>query len=112
MRGLVVIAVFTTALMTACDPAGLRRVRLQLLQAPNNNSNSTIVVNQQDLQEALQLLDTIVVPLGFTVTEVPGTPPKFTAVAPVKLDPVMVTTVPPPFGPVLGEIPVTAGGPL
>ena len=39
-------------------------------------------------------------------------PPKFTAVAPEKLDPVMVTLVPPALGPVLGEVPVTAGGPL
>ena len=37
-------------------------------------------------------------------------PPKLTAVAPVKLVPVMVTTVPPAVGPLLGLTPVTVGG--
>ena len=37
-------------------------------------------------------------------------PPKLTAVAPVKLVPVMVTTVPPAVGPLLGLTPVTLGG--
>jgi hypothetical protein len=36
--------------------------------------------------------------------------PKCTAVAPVKPVPVIVTEVPPAGGPVLGAIPVTAGG--
>ena len=35
--------------------------------------------------------------------------PNFTAVAPVKLVPVIVTLVPPAKGPELGEIPVTVG---
>ena len=35
--------------------------------------------------------------------------PKFTAVASVKPDPVMVTTVPPVIGPDFGEMPVTFG---
>jgi hypothetical protein len=63
MRALVVIAVFTTALLTSCDPAGLRRVQLRLPNALNESS--TIAVTQQDLQEALRILESIVVPLGF-----------------------------------------------
>ncbi len=35
-------------------------------------------------------------------------PPKFTAVAPVNPDPVIVTLVPPDTGPLLGLTPVTA----
>jgi hypothetical protein len=41
---------------------------------------------------------------------VPGTPPKLTPVAPARPVPVSVTTVPPPVGPLVGEIPVSAGG--
>ena len=37
-------------------------------------------------------------------------PPKLTAVAPLKSVPVMVTTVPPVVGPLLGLTPVTLGG--
>ena len=37
-------------------------------------------------------------------------PPKLTAVAPLKLVPVMVTTVPPVVGPLLGLTAVTVGG--
>ena len=44
-----------------------------------------------------------------TVNEVAALPPNFTAVAAVKLLPVMVTGVPPAEGPLLGEIEVTAG---
>ena len=66
MRALVVIVVLTTGLLTGCDPAGLRRVQLRLTQ-PSNDS-STIAVTQQDPQEALRLLETVVVPLGFKTT--------------------------------------------
>jgi hypothetical protein len=45
-----------------------------------------------------------------TVTLVAGVMPKSTAVAPVKLEPEMVTLVPPAVGPELGEIPVIVGG--
>ncbi|KRB26618.1 hypothetical protein ASD94_14070 [Acidovorax sp. Root70] len=45
----------------------------------------------------------------FTVKPVAGAAPKLTAVAPVKFVPVMVTDVPPPVGPAVGEIDVTAG---
>jgi hypothetical protein len=44
-----------------------------------------------------------------TVTPVADDPPNTTAVAPVKLVPVMVTAVPPATGPVVGEIEVTVG---
>jgi hypothetical protein len=52
--------------------------------------------------------------LEFTVKDAAAVDPKFTAVAPVKLLPVMVTTVPPVDGPVAGLIPVTrvGGGPI
>ena len=36
--------------------------------------------------------------------------PNLTAVAPVKLVPVMVTAVPPAVGPLVGLMPVTVGG--
>ena len=45
-----------------------------------------------------------------TMTLVAGVVPKSTAVAPVKLVPVMVTEVPPAGRPPDGEIPVTVGG--
>ena len=35
--------------------------------------------------------------------------PNFTDVAPVKFEPVIVTVVPPPAGPLLGDTPVTTG---
>ena len=44
-----------------------------------------------------------------TVNEVAAVPPNRTAVAPVKLLPVMVTGVPPAAGPLFGEIDVTVG---
>ena len=46
-----------------------------------------------------------------TVNPVALVAPNLTAVAPVKLVPVMVTVVPPPDGPDVGEIEVTVGGP-
>jgi hypothetical protein len=45
----------------------------------------------------------------FTVMPVAEAAPKITAVAPLKLVPVMVTTVPPAPGPEVGEIDVTVG---
>ena len=44
-----------------------------------------------------------------TVKPVAAVAPKVTAAAPVKLVPVMVTVVPPPPGPEVGEIDVTVG---
>jgi len=46
-----------------------------------------------------------------TVKLVAATVPNFTAVAPVKLVPVMVTDVPPLVGPAFGLTPVTVGPP-
>ena len=46
----------------------------------------------------------------FTVYEVAAVLPNFTAVAPVKLVPVIVTEVPPATGPAVDEIPVTSRG--
>ena len=45
-----------------------------------------------------------------TLNELAALPPNLTAVAPVKLSPLMVTLVPPPGGPVFGLTPVTVGG--
>jgi hypothetical protein len=63
MRALVVISIVMAVFLAGCDPAGLRRVRVQLPQ-PTNDSG-TIVIHQPDVQEALRVLDTIVEPLGF-----------------------------------------------
>lgn len=43
------------------------------------------------------------------ITPLAGTPPKVTAVAPVKPVPVTVTLVPPAIGPTVGDIAVTVG---
>ena len=51
----------------------------------------------------------IEVALATTVTPVAGMPPNVTAVAPVKLVPVMVTDVPPAVGPEFGLTLVTVG---
>ena len=64
------------------------------------------------------LTSTVPVPAGevavievaeLTVKPVAAVAPKFTAVAPVKLVPVIVTVVPPAVGPAVGEIEVTVG---
>jgi hypothetical protein len=63
-------------------------------------------------------MSTVPVPAGevavievaeLTVKPVAAVAPKFTAVAPVKLVPVIVTVVPPAVGPTVGEIEVTVG---
>ena len=46
-----------------------------------------------------------------TENEAAADVPNFTAVAPMRLVPEMVTLVPPPAGPLLGEIADTAGAP-
>jgi len=43
---------------------------------------------------------------------VAAAPPKLTPLAPARLVPVIVTTVPPPVGPLVGDIAVTTGGGL
>ena len=47
-----------------------------------------------------------------TVKPVALVAPNLTAVAPLKFVPVMVTVVPPPAGPAVGEMLVTAGAPM
>jgi hypothetical protein len=47
----------------------------------------------------------------FTVTPVPALPPNDTVSPAAKPDPVIVTAVPPPTGPVAGESPLTDGTP-
>ena len=71
------------------------------------------------LVPAVVVTDTSTVPLpggevativvGPLAVIVPAVPPNLTAVAPAKLLPVIVTLVPPALGPLVGEIPVTAG---
>src|ERR1039458_9553472 len=63
MRALVVISVLMVVVVAGCDPGGLRRVRLRLPEPADNSS--TLVVRQPDVQEALRILDGVVVPLGF-----------------------------------------------
>ena len=53
----------------------------------------------------------VIVVSSTTVTPVAAVVPKFTAVAPVKPVPVIVTDVPPAAGPLVGLMPVTVGGP-
>jgi hypothetical protein len=68
--------------------------------------------------EVVTRMSTVLVPAGAVavicvaesiVNEVAGVPANVTAVAPVKLVPVIVTVVPPSAGPDVGEMPVTAG---
>lgn len=68
MRAIVTITVFAVALLTGCDPAGLRRVQLRLPEA--TKSPDTIEVSSQDLQEALRILEGVVVALGFKGTQI------------------------------------------
>src|SRR5436190_18470774 len=63
MRALVVISVLMVVVVVGCDPGGLRRVRLRLPEPPLNSG--TLVVRQPDVQEALRILDGVVVSLGF-----------------------------------------------
>ena len=67
MRASAFIALFLAVLVCGCDPAGLRRVQLQL-RAPSAES-STIAVDSPDTQEALQILDTVVLHHGFHLAE-------------------------------------------
>ena len=53
----------------------------------------------------------VIVPSTLLVKPVAGLDPKSTAVAPERLEPLMVTEVPPPVGPELGLTLVTDGVP-
>ena len=69
MRARAFISVLILAtLVCGCDPAGLRRVHLQL-RAPNAGDASTIAVDSPDTQEALQILDAVVVRHGFHLAD-------------------------------------------
>ena len=54
---------------------------------------------------------TAVIEVADTTVNAALTPPNFTAVAPVKTVPVIVTVVPPAAGPLVGLTAVTVGGP-
>jgi hypothetical protein len=59
-----------TVLLAGCDPVGLRRVQLSLVNPPEHSG--TIELHQQEVQEALGVLDAVVEPLGFkTIREQP-----------------------------------------
>jgi len=69
--------------------------------------------------DVVTVISTVAAPTGevalielavLTVNEAAAVEPNFTAVAPVKSVPVMVTMVPPAAGPEVGEILVTVGG--
>jgi len=66
MRALVIVSAFAALSFMGCDPAGLRRVRVRLPQAPD--AAGTLAIYQSDVKEALRVLDTVVVPLGFKTT--------------------------------------------
>jgi hypothetical protein len=66
------VSVFIWSLIIAvlacgCDPVGLRRVQLQLL--PPTAKDSSITVDSPDTQEALHILDAVVVQHGFHLAE-------------------------------------------
>ena len=63
MRAFPFICLLIVALVSGCDPTGLRRVQLQLY--PANTQTSTIAVDAPDVQEALQIIDAVVVRHGF-----------------------------------------------
>lgn len=66
MSALVVMWVLVAALLVGCDPAGLRRVQLRL--PPTPSESSTIAIDQPDVREALGIIDTAVIPLGFRLS--------------------------------------------
>src|SRR4051812_33753511 len=69
MRASALISVLILAtFVCGCDPAGLRRIQLQL-RAPNAENTSAIAVDSPDTQEALQILDAVVVRHGFHLAE-------------------------------------------
>ena len=69
MRAPLFISFLVVAMLVCgCDPAGLRRVQLQL-RAPNAGGTSTIAVDSPDTQEALQILDAVVVRHGFHLAD-------------------------------------------
>ena len=68
------------------------------------------VVTVTSTVPALPAGDTAVICVAlFTVKLVAAVAPNFTAVAPLRFVPVIVTLVPPASGPALGEIPVIVG---
>ncbi len=69
MRALVAICGLAALLLAGCDPGGLRRVQLRL--PPTRTESSSIAVDQPDVQEALRILDAVVMPLGFQLSPEP-----------------------------------------
>src|SRR5437879_9702290 len=65
MRAAASICILVALLTAGCDPAGLRRVQLQLTNAPALSGR--ISVHSPAVQEALKILDTVVTRHGFQV---------------------------------------------
>lgn len=63
MSALVVMWVLVAILLVGCDPAGLRRVQLRL--PPTPTESGTLAIDQPNVREALGIIDTVVIPLGF-----------------------------------------------
>jgi hypothetical protein len=63
MRALYFICLLCAVLVSGCDPTGLRRVQLQLY--PSNVQASSIAVDAPDVQEALQIIDAVVLRHSF-----------------------------------------------
>jgi hypothetical protein len=69
VRAILFISTLVIAILVCgCDPVGLRRVQLQL-RAPKAENSSTITVDSRDTQEALQILDAVVVRHSFHLTD-------------------------------------------
>ena len=66
MSALGVVWVLVAVLLVGCDPAGLRRVQLRLPPAPTESG--TLAIDQPDVREALGIIDTVVIPLGFRLS--------------------------------------------
>lgn len=62
-----IIAILLAGLLCGCDPAGLRRVQLQL--RPPSNQSSTIAIDSPDIRDALEVLDAVVARHGFKRAE-------------------------------------------
>jgi hypothetical protein len=60
------ICILVALLAVGCDPAGLRRVQLQLTSGPA--LSGSISVDSPAVQEALKIVDTVVTQHGFQVT--------------------------------------------
>jgi hypothetical protein len=73
MRAIPVTCFLLAVLLVGCDPVGLNRVQLRLSPSPvsGGTNDSAILVDQPNVQEALEILDRVVIPLGFQLSPKP-----------------------------------------